>query len=153
MTKRKTNRTSIWGMVVCGMGIAATLGCGDGRLPTYAASGTVVYTDGKPLPGGFIVFTSDKHDAIQARGSIDESGKFSLGTYDRGDGAVVGTHQISIRPPTDNPDAPPTHDIDRRFYRPALNDLLFEVTEDGPNDFEVKVGYPKHKQPKNWKLD
>ncbi len=70
-------------------------GCGGrdpDELPTVAASGTVTYKD-KPVEKGTIHFQPRK--GRPASGVID-GGKFSLSTYQPGDGAVVGKHDIAV---------------------------------------------------------
>ncbi len=56
------------------------------------ASGTVNYL-GKPVEKGVIHFVPEK--GRSASGEI-ENGKFTLTTYEPGDGAVVGQHKVSL---------------------------------------------------------
>ena len=123
--------------------VAGLVGCGKaGLLPTYRTTGTVVFRDGKPLEGGTIIFESVDHP-VSARSVIEPDGTFRLSTYDEGDGAVAGLHRVAISPPMDM-----TVDRDevrtRRVIHPRYTDieasgLEFEVSADGPNEFEVQV--------------
>ena len=122
------------------MGLA---GCAKSdQLPTYRASGQVVFPDGKPLGGGTIVFESRDHP-VTARGVIESDGSFRLSTYDQGDGAVAGPHRAAVSPAMDMT-------VDRDEVRMPLvvhprytdidrSGLEFEVSSEGPNEFEVQV--------------
>jgi hypothetical protein len=68
----------------------------DGRIATFPASGVVKFSDGQPLAGGTIVCESPH--GLAARGNIDSSGHFVLGTYDQEDGAVAGKHKVAVWP-------------------------------------------------------
>lgn len=72
----------------------AAAGCGGG--PRLApVSGTVTY-NGKPLAGATIVFHPDQELARGAMGHTDDQGRYTLWTNTPGDGALVGTHQVTI---------------------------------------------------------
>jgi hypothetical protein len=74
--------------------IAALAGCG-GREATYPVSGVVQFDDGNPVPYGVVEFRAKGAGRI-ARGQLDPSGRFTLGTFATGDGAIVGTHQVIV---------------------------------------------------------
>ncbi len=90
-------------MVAAVCALAATAGCEQGdRLKTYPVTGTVTFPDGQRFSGGresFIVFESTEQ-SINATGVIEPDGTFSLGTYEPDDGAIAGSHRVSITPPT-----------------------------------------------------
>jgi hypothetical protein len=71
----------------------ASSGCGDGRPSRVPVSGQVLI-DGKPLTRGTITFVPPEGRA--SSGKLDESGHFTLSCFETGDGAVIGTHKISI---------------------------------------------------------
>ncbi len=82
------------------------LGCNnaeDGRLPTAKVTVTVNYK-GKPVENAVVAFTSTSTGAAgkeaapppPAFGRTNEQGKAELMTYETGDGAVLGSHQVSI---------------------------------------------------------
>jgi hypothetical protein len=67
-------------------------GCDDG--PQMApVTGKVLY-NGKPLEFGSVTFQPPRGQS--ARGKVQSDGSFSLSTYRPGDGAVVGSHKVSI---------------------------------------------------------
>lgn len=111
-------------------------------MPTIPATGQVVFSDGTPLPGGWIVCESPEH-ALAARGVIEADGRFELGTYEPGDGAVAGRHLVAITPA-----APEGYDpdrgtvaplIDQRFTHMDSSGLEIDVQPDGENHFELPV--------------
>lgn len=57
-------------------------------------SGKVLY-NGEPLPFGIVMFQPEKGQAAQ--GEIQSDGSFQLSTYGPNDGAVPGSHKVSVR--------------------------------------------------------
>ena len=116
--------------------------CGSDRLPTYEVTGKVIFSDGTPLPGGWIVCESVEH-GLAARGIIETDGSCRLGTYGATDGAVAGRHLLAITPAPppgydpDSGDAAPL--IDSRFTHMDTSGLEIEVRPDGTNYFELIV--------------
>ncbi|MBN1589190.1 MAG: hypothetical protein JW888_06730 [Pirellulales bacterium] len=68
-------------------------GCGDGRPKRVVVSGQVLI-DGKPLDRGYIRLIPI--GARPASAPIDPDGRFTLKTFEPGDGAVLGTHPVSV---------------------------------------------------------
>lgn len=121
------------------------LGCGgDGRVPLFPATGSVV-VDGKPA-GGVVVRlvpagALDDRDALQPFATTEESGDFSLGTYDKGDGAPAGRYKVTLFQP-DRPPGPahPNDLLGGQYADPQLSKIEVEISE-GPNalkPFEVQ---------------
>lgn len=73
--------------------ITGFAGCGDGRPMRVPVSGQVLI-DGKPLTRGDVRFISPVGRAAQGR--LDNEGRFSLTCYEENDGALLGTHKVSI---------------------------------------------------------
>ena len=70
------------------------IGCsGGGALDTAEVTGTVTY-NGKPLPYGSVSFRPKA--GSPATGKIQSDGSFTMTTYNNGDGAIVGTHEVLI---------------------------------------------------------
>jgi len=69
------------------------LGCGSRRPETAPVSGTVTL-DGQPVTDGIIRFFPEK--GAPATGKIGSDGRYTLSTFDQGDGAVLGSHRITI---------------------------------------------------------
>lgn len=78
------------GLAIC---VAAVAGCGSGKLPVVPVEGTVVYK-GQPLQSGVVTFLPSSGPV--ASGEIQSDGTFRLSTYGNGDGAVLGSHQVTI---------------------------------------------------------
>ncbi|MBN2296235.1 MAG: hypothetical protein JXM70_27645 [Pirellulales bacterium] len=73
--------------------IPTLLACGDGRPKRVPVSG-IVTIDGKPLTCGFI--TLKPKDARPSTGNIGKDGRFTLTCFEKGDGAVEGTHAVAV---------------------------------------------------------
>lgn len=74
-------------------------GC-DSRPKRVPVSGTV-YIDGQPLKGGHIRVIPSSARSAQAM--IDSEGRFTLYTFDPGDGVVPGEHPVEIAAAEDVP--------------------------------------------------
>ena len=72
----------------------ALAGCGSDRPQTIRVSGTVTL-DGSPVEGATVGFTPAGGGRL-ATGTTDASGKFTLTTFEDGDGAVPGTHTVTV---------------------------------------------------------
>jgi hypothetical protein len=126
---------------------ASLAGCRDsGHLPTYAVKGKVVFSDGTPLPGGWIIFESPEHK-LAARGVIEKDGTYRLSTYDQEDGAVAGRHLVAIVPASpegydpDKSTAPPL--LDPKYSHMDRSGIELEVQADDENDFTITVERPR----------
>lgn len=81
---------TILGIATC---IAICSGCSDGRPTRVKVSGTVLI-DGQPLTKGIVQLVPN--GTRPAAGKIDAQGRFTLTSYDGGDGVVLGTHRVLI---------------------------------------------------------
>ena len=75
--------------------LTLTCGCDDGRVDTVPVSGVVVFADGEPVRTGTIEFQSREHGTTSSS-RIGQEGEFTLGTYDVGDGAPAGEHDVIV---------------------------------------------------------
>lgn len=80
-------------LIVSGAAILNCSGCSDNRPSIVPVSGQVLI-DGNPLPVGSIQFIHA--NSRPAAGAIGPDGRFTLTTYEIGDGAVVGNHHVRI---------------------------------------------------------
>jgi hypothetical protein len=80
-------------LAVAPLAIALVAGCSDGR-PTRVPVSGLVLIDGKPLESGSIRLYAANHRAASAM--IQPDGRFTLSTYELGDGCVVGQHPVAI---------------------------------------------------------
>jgi len=107
------------------MGTLVT-GCGDGRPTRVPVSGRVLI-DGQPLEHGRIRFYPASNRPASA--ALGPDGRFSLTTYEFGDGCVQGKHPVSVsgtklsNPTTQRWYAP------KKYAQPSSSGLEFEVTE------------------------
>ncbi len=73
------------------------LGCAriSEDLPeTVPVTGTVTYQS-KPVPGANVMFYPEE-GRKPAVGTTDENGVYSLTTFEKGDGAIPGTHTVTV---------------------------------------------------------
>jgi hypothetical protein len=78
-------------------------GCGSDQIQTAPAGGSVSF-ESKPITGGTITFSpinddGTNRDGKPAIGIVGTDGKFTLKTYEEGDGAILGKHRIIYTPP------------------------------------------------------
>ena len=72
----------------------AVAGCGKAKPATAPVTGRVLL-DGKPVAGAAVMF-EPVSGGVPARGSTGGDGSFTLSTFGRDDGALVGQHRVSI---------------------------------------------------------
>ncbi|QDT54233.1 hypothetical protein Pan44_22610 [Caulifigura coniformis] len=127
------------------------------RKPVYQVNGKVTHK-GTPLSGAAVAFRSgDAANAIGAAGLTDAEGKFTLTTYETGDGAVEGRHVVTVaksvvegedpsyfdeKSPNYGKTPPPTKVkslIPTKYARPESSGLSAEVKKDGPNDITIEL--------------
>jgi len=80
---------------LCSMLVFA--GCGGSnpdQKPTANVKGTISY-QGKPLERGEIIFFPEFGAKI-GHGQIQPDGSYELTTYEEGDGALLGKHEVAI---------------------------------------------------------
>jgi hypothetical protein len=86
-------RTAGRALLAAGLACLLLAGCGESRLPTAPVQGKVLY-NGKPLEFGAVRFQPEL--GPPASGFIQPDGTFELSTYKKGDGAIIGQHQVAI---------------------------------------------------------
>ena len=74
------------------------VGCGGGSdRPKLAPVAGVVMKAGKPLADVIVTFHLEGDAAPRlAMGKTDSAGKFRLTSYDTNDGAMIGTHVVTV---------------------------------------------------------
>lgn len=126
--------------------VAGLTGCGsDSKLGSVDG---VVRLDGKPLPTGTVRFLPSAGRA--AAGEIQSDGTFTLGTFAKKDGALIGMHRVTIVAIQSDPNAPkntglvitPNPNIKplvpKRYMAPGTSKLTFEVKA-GDNHAEFNL--------------
>jgi hypothetical protein len=129
-------------MILCLL-VAAAAGCSDGRPPTYPVSGQVVFDDGSPVHVGTVELKSREHN-LHARGEIDPRGNFTLTTFERGDGAVAGTHDcvvVQMVMAEDVANLRPSSEgvVNPRYGSYATSGLVVHVNDEDPNELLLNV--------------
>lgn len=145
-----TFRRSPWAAIVSGLSILC-LGCGSSEptaqtYPTVTAKGSLMH-EGKPLP--YYQVTLFPQEGRPASGTTNEQGQFTLGTNAQDDGAIVGTHKVTISfvgpPQTLTPDmdgykAPrPTVKLPAKFSSEKQTTLTVEVPAGGSENLTIDV--------------
>lgn len=126
----------------CLASLALLGGCGEPRPRTAPVRGAITYR-GAPVPHGTVMFQPAHGPA--ATGEI-RKGHYVLMTYREGDGAVLGSHRVTVialedqsgRLPEDRSPLPPAL-VPLEYSFPDRSGLTAEVV-DGPNviDFDLK---------------
>ncbi len=127
-----------------GMAMAGLWGCGPSRPKTVPVTGTVTYRNAA-VDGAKVMFMAP--NAPPATGTTDAQGKFTLTTFENGDGAAEGSYKVSITkrqevPDPKQPDSPYklTKDLlPVRYSNPTQTDLTAEVKAGQPNDFKFEL--------------
>jgi hypothetical protein len=136
------------------------VGCFDrnGRPATHPVKGRVTY-QGKPVADASVAFLAPGAPS-PASGTTDADGRFTLSTFAQGDGAVAGTHVVTVKKLSLQPAGPiPPADIEEamrqqaqqiakaeksgsllpeKYAAESTTDLRLEVV-DGENFFEIKL--------------
>jgi len=136
-----------------GLGLAGVLlfllGCREaGTAPTVPVTGTVTYNN-RPIEGVNVLFTPAS--GRPASGTTDAAGRFTLSTFDRDDGAVAGTHTVTIAPGSGSgpPPMPGTPEAEQarstpspfpqRYSDPEQSGFTATVERGGENDFSFDM--------------
>lgn len=135
--------------LIAGMaGCASDDGSVAGREPTVSVRG-VVSMDGQPLAGVTVLFHSQSVSRT-ASGRTDASGRFTLSTFDPGDGAVVGLHKVTVQkvehkttPHPDGEPFPPT--VEEIWHTPKpyadveTTPLEANINAEGETDLQLRL--------------
>lgn len=73
--------------------VLSLVGCGDGRPSRVPVSGRVMI-DGQPLKYGHIRFMPE--EGRPSSGRLNSEGRFTLSCFEKEDGALLGTHRITV---------------------------------------------------------
>ena len=123
--------------------VLAVTGCGPSRdpnlPPTANVSGKVIY-QGEPVTVGTVTFHPEG-EGNPAVGLLGEDGSFTLSTYAPDDGAVVGTHSVTIDipPPLDGTPPEDAFSVPDEYTSPETTPLKVEVTEEGEEGLEFAL--------------
>jgi hypothetical protein len=124
---------------------SAVSGCGgSNRMKTAIVKGQVTYK-GRPVPNGTVLFIpSDQGPS--ATGELQKDGTYVLTTHQKGDGAVLGKHNVVIVAMEDTSDKLPEQRnplppsiVPDRYTSAATTDLTAEV-KDVENVIDFNLG-------------
>lgn len=154
-------RVWLWAAVLA----AGVTGCGSeaasGPEPVYPVTGVITF-QGRPVEGADVTFfNADKNRS--AFGKTNAQGKFTLSTFALNDGAVEGSHVVTVAkvtpPPPSTPVAPlesedyvppgfgestqpeaPKSELPEQYANPETSELTANVQAAGPNEvnFDLK---------------
>lgn len=141
---RSVNATShrIAAALLCLSLLGLAVGCGGPKgdtPPTAPVSGTVTYK-GEPVEEGTVVFHPEGGER-PAFGDLGPGGQFTLTTFEKGDGAVIGKHKVVIGSMDDSGSPglrPDKSGIPPQYGMLSETPLTKEVTE-GENNFEIEL--------------
>lgn len=142
-------------IIVAAVGLLAAPGCSAKQRQgpkVVRVNGRVLYK-GQPLAEAIVTFSNAEAN-IAAYGQSGADGRFKLTTFERGDGAVPGKHQVSVRkvriidpnPPGFNPftdgEAKPVKEvwlIPKHYASLRTSKLTADVAEEGENDIVLEL--------------
>ena len=118
------------------------------RKPTFPVAGAVTYK-GEVVEGAVITFRSAAH-SIAATGRTDKEGKFTLKTYEDGDGAIEGDHKVTVAkteikypdgvdPDEFNGEPKEVWHLPKKYSSFEESGLTATVKADGENRFEFDL--------------
>ena len=100
-------------------------GCGGGaeedNRPARAPASGVVKYNGKPVEGAMVILYATEKGGRGATGKTDADGKFVLGTFEGGDGAIPGKYKVTVRK-TEVDDSGGSVDVDDPNYDGTTED-------------------------------
>ncbi len=127
------------------MTITMLAGCGGGleKFPTAPVTGTVL-CNGSPVEMAIVYFEplreGDSPGGKQGYALTDSNGRFTISTYGKEDGAVIGKHRVRVGPPARS-------DWECDCITNEERDVMQVDIVDGENDFEVVLP----KKPANYR--
>ena len=113
---------------------------------TATVRGKVTY-NGKPVSEATVAFLCDGAPR-QAIGQTDETGSYQLSTFQKYDGAVIGTHVVTVTKLAENDSSMPDTDVEiskqemNRAIRDSMMQTANQLTE-GKNS-EIPEKYSRH---------
>ena len=114
-------------------------GCGTGEdLPATApVTGTVTY-QGNPLPDAFLTFYPEDGQK-PAAGTSDQSGAYTLTTFNNGDGAIPGPHTVTVNAYDATPEGASMRSLIPARYGDINSSPLKVTVEEGRNEIPLEL--------------
>jgi hypothetical protein len=133
MTERTMNIGRITASLMLLVSFVSVVGCGDGRPQRVPVSGTVLI-DGAPVPHGFVTFAPPK--GRSASGQLDKQGRFTLTSYEPGDGTLAGTQRVAVLARESISETKAKWHAPKKYGDPNSSGIIVEIT--GPTD-DLKI--------------
>lgn len=141
-------------LLILSLCLAMACGCGGGggkkRPPLGKVSGKVLYK-GNPVPEASVTFMTEGAPRA-GTGTTNANGEFQLTTFDTNDGAIVGTHKVTItqqaasaKPMTpadlaaNGPPPPPKGGNIPDKYKDIKTTPLTNTVDAGKNDITIEL--------------
>ncbi|MGQ9606295.1 MAG: hypothetical protein ACUVTW_08845 [Thermogutta sp.] len=150
------------GLAVAAIVLGGACNRGSNKPKTYPVTGTVTL-NGKPVPGATVNFTPKEQappgqSGPQAASAVtDEQGKYQIGTFAKGDGALPGEYLVSVtkyegggptggggseeeyRPPRPGEESPvPKNVLPQQYANPNTSGLSVKV-EAKANTYDITL--------------
>jgi hypothetical protein len=115
----------------------------------FSVNGRVVDGKNHPAKNALVIFhpaDSTTLSGIRPQGRVDESGNFTLTTYEPNDGAPAGQYTVTVfwqRPQTNPYDGDGPDILGGRYNNPKTSKISFTVEANGKNqvpEIQVVVG-------------
>ena len=131
-TSLRYSRLSLVFLLVC---VSVALGCSN----KATVSGHITFPDGEPLTVGSIVFESGGY---QAFGYINQSGFYTLGEVEPGDGIRPGEYKVKILATTggDSDGTPLVEHVHPKYGSAVTSELSYTVN--GKMTIDITVEKP-----------
>lgn len=121
--------------IIAALLLAFVSGCGEKKIPVYPVKGTVKFSDGKPVSGGFVEFVCQDGEAKgrNSNSKIEKDGSFELESFAQGKGAYAGTSLVTVHSLPTGYDAekgkevPPEVSIPDKYKDYATSGLKFTI--------------------------
>lgn len=142
--------------------VVANAGCGGNAFPVALAKGKVL-CNGQPVTSGYISFIpmgDGEENGKTAAATLASDGTFTLSTYGKFDGAIVGKHKVEFtgsggedaetaaEEEEAEPETAEEPDTKAKVKDKSLKaknncvqkkEIIVEVTAAGPNDFTIEI--------------
>ncbi|WP_422925244.1 hypothetical protein [Singulisphaera sp. PoT] len=125
------------------LGISGCTPPAEPHPKTVEVKGKVSY-QGRPLTRGTITFRPD--DGRPALGDIQPDGSYTLSTFEKDDGAIIGHHRVSVSSSDEDPTVMPGSPN----YRPARELIPKKYTTFESSGLDATVG--EQPRPQNFDL-
>jgi hypothetical protein len=147
-TKRSKSGSLLPPCLLCWFVLVLFAGCGGSPEKVYPVQGTV-NLDGTPMIAGTVLFEpfepGESGLRHAGRSTIDSEGHYSLTTFEKGDGAMVGRHHVMVIPMREwmGADRPSyvkeiPRDVPDKYTSPETTPLEFEV-KPGENRYDIEL--------------